>query len=154
MKRDGRWRNKMNKKHLYLALLTTSMLIMMSSTLIVHAVEYNIFWSFSITPRGYVWQISTVSPIDGTILFSGKDLDPNTIEATIWHRCENNPNLHSHIIEPKKIILTEKLIILVFDKGTLPKSAEYTEITGDFINGIDSFNAVGPSFFMCITPSC
>ena len=129
-------------------MLAVSMLILMSSTLIAHAQAYDIFWGYSVTPKGNVWQISTVSPV-GTTLFSGKDVDPSTVVATIYHTCANNPEMHSHTVTPKQVVLTNRLIILVFDRAALPKTAEYTQVTGTFTNGIDSFSANGPGFFIC-----
>ena len=140
---------KMNKTRLIAGMLAVSMLILMSSTFIVHAQVYDIFWGYAVTPKGNVWQISTVSPV-GTTLFSGKDVDPSTVVATIYHTCQNNPEIHPHIIAPKQVVLTNKLIILVFDRATLPETANYTRVTGTFTNGIDSFSANGPGFFICL----
>jgi hypothetical protein len=136
---------KRNKTRLIAGMLAVSMLILMSSTFTVHAYDYDIFWGYAVTPRGNVWQISTVSPV-GTTLFSGKDVDPSTVVATIYHTCPNNPEMHPHTIAPRQVTLTKKLIILVFDKAALPETANYTKVTGTFINGIDSFSAQGPGF--------
>ena len=141
---------KRNKTRLIASMLAVSMLILMSSTFIANAqVNYDIFWGYAVTPRGNVWQISTVSPV-GTTLFSGKDVDPSTVVATIYHTCPNNPEMHPHTVTPKQVTLTKKFIILVFDKAALPKTANYTKVTGTFTNGIDSFSANGPGFFVCL----
>jgi hypothetical protein len=141
----------MKKTRLVGAILAVTTVILMSGVLQAHAAtNYDIFWGYVVSPKGNVWQISTVSPL-GTPLFSGRDVDPNTITATIWHECSNNPELHSHIVEPKQVVLTNKFIILVFDKATLPASAEYTVVEGMFNNAVDSFSAQGPGFVVCIT---
>jgi len=144
-------KNEMKMTRLIAIMLVVSMVITVSSTLLAQAQEdydYNIFWGFAVTPRGNVWQISTVSPL-GTSIFSGRDVNPDTISATIWHYCQNTPEvLHDHTITPKQVVLTDKLVILVFDKATLPKTAEYTVLTGTLNNG-ETFTATGPGFVLC-----
>ena len=139
----------MKKTRLIAGMLAVSMAILMSSTLLAHATVYYVTWGIRYTPKANVWQISTVSPVDGTMLFSGKEVDASTIVATIWHYCDNTPGLHDHPVEPRQVVLTDKLIILVFDKATLPASAQYTVVTGALTNG-DSFSAQGPSFVLCL----
>jgi len=90
-----------------------------------------------------------VSPVDGTRVFSGKDVNPDTVAATIYHTCPNNPEMHTHTPEIRQVVLTDKFIILVFDEATLPASAEYTVVTGTFKNGVDTFSAQGPGFVLC-----
>lgn len=144
----------MKKTRLIVGILTVSIVILMSGILQVHAAtDYNIYWGYIVSPKGNVWQISTLSPL-GMSLFSGKDVDPNTITATIWHYCSNIPGLHFHTLEPKQVVLTDKFIILVFDKATLPASAEYTVVEGMFTNEEDSFSAIGPGFVVCFTGNC
>jgi hypothetical protein len=140
----------MKKTRLIAGMLAVSMVFLMSGVLQAHAASYDIFWGYTVSPKGNVWHISTVSPL-GTPSFSGKDVDPDTIEATIWHTCPMNPTLHHHTVKPMRVTLTDKFIILIFDRDSLPDSAEYTNVIGTFTNGDDSFSAQGPGFVVCMT---
>jgi len=143
----------MNKKRLIAGMLAVSMAILMSSILQASATLYSFTTGsgYTVTPQGNVWKLDTTKAIANSVYspFPGKDINASTIEATIWHTCPNNLTPHSHTIEPMRVILTDKFIILVFDPKELPDSALSTSVSGEFNNGEDSFFATGPGFVLC-----
>jgi len=147
-------KKKMKRTRIIAGMLAVSIVILLSSVLQASATLYSFTpgSGYTVTPRGNVWKLSTAAAIAGNVFspFSGKDVNPDTIEATIWHYCPNEPGLHDHTLKPMRVTLTDKFIILVFDPKELPDSAETTSVTGTFNNGEDTFLATGPGFFMCI----
>ena len=132
-----------------------TMIILLSSVLQASATDYSFTpgVGYTVTHQGNVWKISTAAAIVGSAFspFSGKDVNSDTIEATIWHYCQNSAGLHEHTLKPMRVILTDKFIILVFNPAKLPDSAQTTRVTGTFNNGEDTFLATGPGFLMCMT---
>ena len=126
-------------------MLAITIVIALSGALGAQAVTHDIV-KYPVSPKGNVWQLNTQT---ANPPFSGKDVNPDSVVATIWHTCQNNPELHPHTVKPKQVVLNDKFIILIFDRAELPSSAEYTKVTGSFQASSDTFSAQGPGFVVC-----
>ena len=130
-------------------MLAITIVIALSGALGAQAAIHYIV-TYPVSPKGNVWQLNTQT---ANPPFSGKDVNPDSVVATIWHICPNTKVLHTHVVKPMQVVLNDKFIILIFDKAELPSSAEKTSVTGSFKAGSDTssdtFIATGPGFVVC-----
>jgi hypothetical protein len=127
-----------------LALIGTVLAFSILFSAIPMAAATTYYPSLIIKKDGKKWVFSTID-LFGNKMFSGKDVDVNTVEAYYWAFDETG-ELVKYSIEIKKIHLKDKKVVLTFDKKDLPESAEATVVVGALKNGVDTFEASGPGF--------
>ncbi len=126
----------MKRKLMISGMLAATIITIMSSSLVL-ATTYSIV-TFTVNSKGNVWMLNPSAAIPP---FSGKDVNPSTVTARIY----STPTAYI-TVTPMKVVLTDKLIILVFNPADIPNDAYSTSATGTFINGVDTFFATGPGF--------
>ncbi len=126
----------MRRKLILSGMLAATIVIILSCSF-AQAATYLIV-TFTVNKKGNVWMLN---PSAAFPLFSGKDVNPSTVTAKIY----STPTVYI-TVTPMKVILTDKLIILVFNPADIPDTAYSTSVTGTFTNGVDTFFATGPGF--------
>jgi len=125
----------MKSKYILAGLLTLTIVALACiASVAANGDEYDYYVQLTCTPAGVTWTFST----DGS--FSGKEIVESSIVAEYW--LEEGGYIFS--ITPRQIILTDKLVTLVFNPADLPVHAS-ARVTGKLTDD-ETFLAFGGSF--------